>query len=76
MINDVPLVAIAGQAIQLARAGLQRVAADETPYLDLLEERVTRERLTNADILIRNFEGAWHGDIRKVIADCGLRIAD
>ncbi|HEY9232984.1 MAG TPA: glutamate-cysteine ligase family protein, partial [Blastocatellia bacterium] len=59
VINDVPLVAIAGQAIQLARAGLQRIAADESPYLDLLEERVTRERLTNADILIRNFEGAW-----------------
>ncbi|HJQ25995.1 MAG TPA: glutamate-cysteine ligase family protein [Blastocatellia bacterium] len=67
MINDVPVATIAGQAIQIARAGLQRIAAAEAHYLDLLEERVTRERLTNADILIRNFEGAWHGDIRKVI---------
>jgi len=76
VINDVPVATIAGQTIQIARAGLQRIAADELHHLDLLEERVTRERLTNADILIRNFEGAWHGDIRKVIADCGLRIAD
>ncbi|MFL6276960.1 MAG: glutamate--cysteine ligase [Blastocatellia bacterium] len=75
-IKNLPLIAIAGEAIEIARAGLQRIATAETPYLDLLEERVTRERLTNADILIRNFEGAWHGDIRKAIADCGLRIAD
>ncbi|HKQ09220.1 MAG TPA: glutamate-cysteine ligase family protein [Blastocatellia bacterium] len=75
-IKNLPLIAIAGEAIEIARAGLQRIAAAETPYLDLLEERVTRERLTNADILIRNFEGTWHGDIRKAIADCGLRIAD
>jgi glutamate--cysteine ligase len=66
-VKGVPLIALAESAIQIARAGLQRLAADETHYLDLLEERVIGERLSNADILIRNFEGAWHGDIRKVI---------
>jgi glutamate--cysteine ligase len=66
-IKNVPLTALAADAIQIARAGLQRIAANETHYLDLLEERVTREHVSNADILIRNFEGTWHGDIRKAI---------
>jgi glutamate--cysteine ligase len=66
-IKHVPLAGLAADAIQIARAGLQRIAAGETHYLDLLEERVTRERVSNADILIRNFEGNWHGDIRKAM---------
>ena len=65
--KNVPLARLAADAIAVARAGLQRRAADETHYLDLLEERVVREQVSNADILIRNFEGAWRGDIRKVI---------
>jgi glutamate--cysteine ligase len=66
-IRNVPLITLAADAIQIARAGLQRIAANETHYLDLLEERVTRERVSNADILIRNFEGGWHGDISKAM---------
>jgi glutamate--cysteine ligase len=66
-IKNVPLSTLAADVLQIARAGLQRIAAGETHYLDLLEERVTRERVSNADILIRNFEGSWHGDIRKAI---------
>jgi glutamate--cysteine ligase len=66
-IKNVPLAALATEALQIARAGLQCIAADEAHYLDLLDERVTREQVSNADILIRNFEGAWHGDIRKVM---------
>ncbi|MEN3331388.1 MAG: glutamate--cysteine ligase [Blastocatellia bacterium] len=66
-IKNVPLITLAADAIQIARAGLQRIAAHELHYLDLLEERVIRERVSNADILIRNFEGAWHGDIRKAM---------
>jgi glutamate--cysteine ligase len=66
-INKQPLASLAADVIAIARAGLQRVAADETTYLDALDQRVTCERQTNADILIRNFEGAWHKDIRKVI---------
>jgi len=66
-IQNVPLTALATEAIQIARAGLQHIAASETGYLDLLEERVTRQQISNADILIRNFEGTWHGDIRKAM---------
>ena len=64
-LNNQPLASLAADVIALARAGLQRVAGDEAHYLDVLDERVTRERLSNADILIRNFEGAWRGDIRQ-----------
>jgi glutamate--cysteine ligase len=66
-LNNQPLARLAADALAIARAGLQRVAADETTYLDVLDQRVTRERLSNADILIRNFEGAWHKDIRRVM---------
>ena len=66
-IKNVPLSTLAADVLQIARTGLQRIAADETHYLDLLEERVTREHVSNADILIRNFEGSWHGDITKAI---------
>ena len=66
-VHNVSVARLAADAVAIARDGLRRVAGDETHYLDLLEERVTRERLTGADILIRNFEGAWHGDIRRVM---------
>ena len=71
-VNDLPLARLAADVIAVARAGLQRRAGDETRYLDPLEERVSREQVSNADILIRNFEGAWHGDIRKVIEHTGI----
>lgn len=75
-VNGIPLLRLATETLQVARDGLRRINAGETHYLDLLEQRVIREQVSNADILIRNFEGAWHGDIRKAIADCELRIAD
>ncbi|MFL6216223.1 MAG: glutamate--cysteine ligase [Blastocatellia bacterium] len=71
-INNQPLASLAADVIALARAGLQRVAADEAHYLDALDHRVSRERLSNADILIRNFEGAWHGDIRRVMQHAAI----
>jgi gamma-glutamylcysteine synthetase len=71
-VNGAPLASLAADAVAVARDGLCRVAPDETRYLDLLDERVTRERLTNADILIRNFEGTWHGDIRKAMQHAAI----
>jgi glutamate--cysteine ligase len=62
-----PVIALAEASIELARAGLQSIAPDEARYLDVLEERVTRERISPADILIRNFNGRWNGDIRKAV---------
>jgi gamma-glutamylcysteine synthetase len=68
------VIALAEGAIELSRAGLDSIASDEARYLDVLEERVTRERITPADILIRNFNGRWNGDIRKAVES--LRIAE
>ena len=72
--GDVSVITLAEGAIELARAGLNSIASDEARYLDVLEERVRRERITSADILIRNFNGRWNGDIRKAVES--LRIAE
>ncbi|HVG21874.1 MAG TPA: glutamate-cysteine ligase family protein [Blastocatellia bacterium] len=61
------VIALAAASIDLARAGLESIAPDEAHYLDVLEERVTRERISPADILIRNYKGRWNGDIRKAV---------
>ncbi|MFP5265539.1 MAG: glutamate--cysteine ligase [Blastocatellia bacterium] len=58
---------LAADSIELARAGLESIAPEEARYLDVLEERVTRERVCPADILIRNYNGMWNGDIRKAV---------
>ena len=62
-----PVIELAEEAIELARAGLEAIAPDEARYLDLLEQQVIRERICPADILIRNFRGSWNGDMRKAI---------
>lgn len=66
-INGAPLITLAEEAIGLARAGLDRIASNESDYLDPLDEFVRGERASAADILIRNFQGSWHGRIQKAI---------
>ncbi|HVF89719.1 MAG TPA: glutamate-cysteine ligase family protein [Blastocatellia bacterium] len=58
---------VAREAVELARAGLEALAPSEAAYLDVLEQQVIRERVSPADILIRNFEGAWKGDITRAV---------
>jgi glutamate--cysteine ligase len=58
---------LAREAVELARAGLQNLAPDEARYLNILEQYTLRERICPADILIKNFSGRWHGDIRKAV---------
>jgi glutamate--cysteine ligase len=62
-----PIIELAKASIELARTGLDRVAPDEARYLDVLEQLVVRERVCTADILIRNFNGSWNGDIREAV---------
>ncbi|HSE97764.1 MAG TPA: hypothetical protein VLD57_05790, partial [Blastocatellia bacterium] len=69
---------LAESAIEMSRAGLRATSGEEARYLDLIEESVIRERVCPADVLIRNFEGSWRGDIHKAIeymqiADCELK---
>ncbi|HYP26416.1 MAG TPA: glutamate-cysteine ligase family protein [Blastocatellia bacterium] len=58
---------VARESVELARAGLKALAPDEAAYLDVLEQRVIREKVSHSDILIRNFRGAWGGDITKAV---------
>jgi glutamate--cysteine ligase len=66
-INGAPVIRLAEEAIGLARAGLDAIAPNESHYLDALDEFVRGERASAADILIRNFQGSWHGRIQKAI---------
>ncbi|HEX8118049.1 MAG TPA: hypothetical protein VF521_12320, partial [Pyrinomonadaceae bacterium] len=56
----------AREIVTLAVEGLKRVAPDEARYLDVLVERVIKEGVCPADILLRNFEGAWHHSMTRV----------
>jgi glutamate--cysteine ligase len=57
---------LASEAIALARAGLES-SPNEARYLDPLEQYVVRERISPADVLIRNFLGSWNGQIGRAI---------
>jgi glutamate--cysteine ligase len=63
----VNVLGLAREAVALAADGLARVAPEETRYLDVLRERVIGEGVCPADILLRNFEGSWHGSIERLV---------
>jgi gamma-glutamylcysteine synthetase len=69
----VDVLALARRTVALAAEGLGRVAPDETAYLDPLVERVVGEGVCPADILLRNWEGSWHGSMEKLFEH--LRVA-
>ena len=69
----VDVLRVAREVVRLAVEGLRRVAPDETHYLDVLVERVVGEGVCPADILLRNFEGSWHGSMDRVFEH--LRVA-
>ncbi|HEX8721397.1 MAG TPA: glutamate-cysteine ligase family protein [Pyrinomonadaceae bacterium] len=69
----VDVLGLAREVVALAAEGLGRVAPDETAYLDVLVERVVGEGVCPADILLRNWEGSWHGSMEKVFEH--LRVA-
>ena len=58
---------LARELLELSRAGLARIAPDETHYLDEISNLVISEGLSPADILTRNFQGSWNGRIDKVV---------
>lgn len=57
---------IAKDLVRLATEGLGRIAPDEVPYLDILHEQVIADELCPADILLRNWEGSWHGSLARL----------
>ncbi len=69
----VDVLALARETVALAAEGLGRIAPEEVAYLDVLREYVVEEGVCPADILLRNWEGAWHGSSQRVVEY--LRIA-
>jgi len=69
----VDVLGLAREVVRLAAEGLRRVAPEETGYLDVLVERVVGEGVCPADILLRNWEGSWHGSMERVVEH--LRVA-
>lgn len=69
----VDVLALARETVALATEGLKRVAPEEVSYLDVLREQVIVEGLCPADILLRNWEGSWHGSIERAFEH--LRVA-
>jgi gamma-glutamylcysteine synthetase len=65
--KGVSILPVAEAAIKLARAGLISIAPNEAHYLDALDYTVIGDGASAADILIRNFQGSWHGQIQKAI---------
>jgi glutamate--cysteine ligase len=66
-LDHVSVFDMAMTAVEIARDGLNRIAPDEMRFLDPLEEYVIREKICPADVLIKNFQDCWHGDIRKAM---------
>jgi len=63
----VRLLPLARELVRLAAEGLGRIAPDEVAYLDVLRQRVVVEGVSPADILLRNWEGSWHGSIQRAV---------
>jgi glutamate--cysteine ligase len=69
----VDVLRLARETVALATEGLKRVAPEEVTYLDVLHERVIKEGICPADILLSNWGGSWHGSIERAFEH--LRIA-
>ena len=69
----VDVLDLAREVVGLAAEGLKRVAPEEVFYLDVLFTLVVGEGVCPADILLRNFEGSWHGSLERVFEH--LRVA-
>ncbi len=65
------LLSIASRALDIATEGLRNrlrlnsSGDDETVFLESLEE-VVASKLTPAELLLRKYEGEWHGDVDRV----------
>jgi glutamate--cysteine ligase len=69
----VDVLRLARELVTLAAEGLKRVAPEEVSYLDVLCARVVSEGVCPADILLRNWEGSWHGSLERAFEH--LRVA-
>ncbi len=66
-IDSVNVLALAKELITLAATGLTRAAPAESAYLDVLRAQVIEDEQCPADILLRNWHGAWHGAMPRAV---------
>jgi len=69
----VDVLCLAREVVALAAEGLKRFAPEEGAYLDVLRARVVEEGVCPADILLRDWEGSWHGSMERAFER--LRVA-
>jgi len=73
-IGGLTVFELATQMLKLARAGLTRRkhrddgGRDETCYLDVLEERLSRD-VTPAEELLEKYRGPWRGSVDPIYAE-------
>lgn len=72
-VEGIDVLGLAKEMVRLARSGLERITPSEASYLDVLQEQVIEDEVCPADILLRNWEGAWHSSMERVLEY--LRIA-
>ncbi|HEV3468167.1 MAG TPA: glutamate-cysteine ligase family protein [Pyrinomonadaceae bacterium] len=63
----VRVLPLARELVRLAADGLARLAPEEVRYLDVLRQRVITEGVSPADILLRNWQGSWHGSMQQAM---------
>jgi gamma-glutamylcysteine synthetase len=64
---------MARDVVRLAASGLQRSAPQEVAHLDVLGRQVVEEGISPADVLLRQWHGAWAGSAARLVDH--LRIA-
>jgi glutamate--cysteine ligase len=81
--KEVSVYDLARAAIEIAEAGLRRIAPEESHYLEALKQEVVVRRSCPADFLISAFSRNhnsltknWNGDIRKAMEFMEIRDPD
>ena len=62
VLSDVSILDLAKETVRIASEGLNRIAPEESKYLDILRRRVLVEEKSPADDLLAN----WNGKIEQV----------
>ena len=69
----VDVLGLARDLVRLASEGLGRVAPEEVSYLEPLRGLIVEEGVCPADLLLRDYEGSWHGSLERAVES--LRVA-
>ena len=65
-IKNIEISHILKEIIEIAKEGLKEFNNNEDKYIEPISELI-KEKITPADIIIKNFEGSWNKNIKKFI---------